>query len=264
MSLHESLQDPIVLEGLAQAGAAAALAVVVIVVARLQRLGLSGELAVATARGFVQLVAMGAVVGLLLTAPLPWSGVLLVGMALGAAWISSARGQELPRPYRVAAVSVVAGAGLTIVSMTAAGAIRSTVRYLLPVGSMIIAGSMKGASLALDRVTSEVAGNRDRIEAALALGAPAHRAVAPHVRDSVRASLLPHVDTLKSLGWVWIPGTMAGMVLSGANPFYAAEYQFVIVAMILGSRGLTGLAASTLAARQVVTDAQQLRPIQED
>jgi hypothetical protein len=37
---------------------------------------------------------------------------------------------------------------------------------------------------------------------------------------------------LKSLGLAWIPGVMAGMMVSGASPVYAGIYQFIIVAMI--------------------------------
>jgi hypothetical protein len=34
---------------------------------------------------------------------------------------------------------------------------------------------------------------------------------------------------LRSLGIVWIPGLVAGMLLSGSRPVYAAIYQFVVL-----------------------------------
>jgi ABC-type iron transport system FetAB permease component len=46
---------------------------------------------------------------------------------------------------------------------------------------------------------------------------------------TVYTSLLPRLDMLKSLGLVWIPGVIAGMMVSGASPVYAGLYQFVIV-----------------------------------
>jgi putative ABC transport system permease protein len=38
------------------------------------------------------------------------------------------------------------------------------------------------------------------------------------VQSAVYASLLTRLDMLKSLGLVWIPGVMAGMMVSGAGP----------------------------------------------
>jgi putative ABC transport system permease protein len=70
------------------------------------------------------------------------------------------------------------------------------------------------------------------------------------------------VDSLKSLGWVWIPGIMAGMILAGENPVYASLYQFVIMAMIFASGGLTSMLSTLLLRRSVMTDAEQLRRIE--
>lgn len=63
---------------------------------------------------------------------------------------------------------------------------------------------------------------------------------------------------LKSLGLVWIPGVMAGMMVSGANPIYASIYQFVIVTMILAATGITGVVATVLVRTSVFTPAAQL------
>jgi putative ABC transport system permease protein len=75
----------------------------------------------------------------------------------------------------------------------------------------------------------------------------------------VRASLIPTIDSLKSLGWGWIPGLMAGMILSGTNPIYAAQYQFVVMAMIFAAAGLSSLTCSLLLGQYAFTDAKQLR-----
>jgi putative ABC transport system permease protein len=155
-------------------------------------------------------------------------------------------------------LSIGVGAGLTIVLMTGAGAIEATVRSLVPVGSMVIANVMKINGLALDRFKEALRSNRDVIEVGLALGGSPERVLAPHVRDSVRASLIPVVDALKSLGWVWIPGIMAGMILAGDNPIYAALYPFVIMAMIFAAGGLTSMISGVLLSRAVITDAEQL------
>ena len=82
--------------------------------------------------------------------------------------------------------------------------------------------------------------------------------VAPYVQSAVYASLLPRLDMLKSLGLVWIPGVMAGMLVSGASPIYAGIYQFIIVALILAALAITGLIATLLVRSRAFSPAAQL------
>lgn len=260
----ERFADPVLLTGLGQVAVAAVLAALVVGLSHVRGLALERELGVALLRGLVQIVAMGSIVGLLLTVDFAWSAVILLGMMGGATWISKNRGEGLPGVVRVSFVAIVVGSGLVIVTMTLAGAIEATVRNLVPVGSMIIANAMQINSLALDRFRDEIESNRAEIEAGLALGAPPRAVISRHVETSVRASLIPTIDSLKSLGWVWIPGIMAGMILGGENPIYAALYQFVIMAMIFAAGGLTSMTSSLLIGTYVFTDAEQLKRIGED
>jgi len=66
------------------------------------------------------------------------------------------------------------------------------------------------------------------------------------------------LDSLKSLSIVWIPGSMAGMLLSGSDPVYAAIYQFVAITMIFSASGLTALISSLLIRNHAFSPAEQL------
>ena len=101
--------------------------------------------------------------------------------------------------------------------------IDTAITSLVPVGSMLIANAMNTNGLALNRFRSDVLAHAGEIETALALGAEARNSVSPYVQASFEASLIPAIDSLRSLGIVWIPGLMAGMLLSGARPVYAAN-----------------------------------------
>lgn len=260
----EQFRDPVLRTGLVQVAVSGLLAALVVGISRARGLALERELGVALVRGLVQIVAMGSIVGLLLTVELVWSGVILLGMMVGATLISKDRGAGLPGVVRVSFLAIAFGSGLVIVTMTAAGAIEANVRNLVPVGSMIIANAMQINSLALDRFRGEIRSNRATIEAELALGAPPSAVISRHVETGVRASLIPVIDSLKSLGWVWIPGIMAGMILAGENPIYAALYQFVIMAMIFGAGGLTSMTSSLLIGSHVFTDAEQLKEVGDE
>jgi putative ABC transport system permease protein len=150
------------------------------------------------------------------------------------------------------------GAGVVILTMTVLGVINPEISSLVPVGSMIIANCMNTSSLALDRFRSEVESHVGQIEAGLALGASSRTVVQRYTRDSIQASLIPRIDTLRSLGIVWIPGVMAGMVLAGSDPVYAAIYQFVVIAVIYASAGLTSLVSTFLIRDQIFSAAEQL------
>ncbi len=200
------VDDPVVVRGLAQVAAATALAAVVLGLSSLRGLGLERELGGAFARGFVQVLAMGALIGLLFSIPLSYSALVLAAMIGYAAWESRRRGAGVPRAFRVSLVAIGLGSSVVVVTMVAAGAIERTVRNLVPVGGMIIANAMKTNSLALDRFRGEIESSRGEIEALLGLGVPPAAAVAAHVSESVRASLIPVVDAMRTLGLVYIPG----------------------------------------------------------
>jgi putative ABC transport system permease protein len=109
---------------------------------------------------------------------------------------------------------ILAGSGVVIAAMLATGTLQPDIVMLVPVGSMIIANAMNDRGTLLRGCHGHVG----EIEAGLALGAEPATAVAPYVQSAVYASLLPRLDMLKSLELVWIPGVMAGMVVSGARP----------------------------------------------
>lgn len=250
---HDQLQL-----GLAQSAAAALAAMIVVVLARRRGIHLEGEAFVAMVRGLVQIVAVGSVLLLLLRGPRWTSIFLLMAMIAAAGATSAKRAKNVPGAFKVSAWSIAMGAGSVIAVMTWLGVIDTQITALVPVGSMLIANAMNTNGLALNRFRADVLAHVGEIETALALGADPKVSVGPYVQASFEASLIPAVDSLRSLGIVWIPGLMAGMLLSGARPIYAAIYQFVVLAMIFAASGLTSLASTVMIRSQVFTPADQL------
>ena len=244
--------------GLAQALAAAVVAFVVVLLARRRKIHLESEAAIALARGLVQIVAVGSILVLLLHAPRWTAAFLLATMILAAAATSAKRAKGIPGSFLVSAYAIACGAGSVIAIMTLLGVIDTAITALIPVGSMLIANAMNTNGLALNRFRSDVLAHVGEIETALALGAEPRQSVAPYVQASFEASLIPAIDSLRSLGIVWIPGLMAGMLLSGSRPIYAAIYQFVVLAMIFAASGLTSLVSTFLIRSHAFTMAEQL------
>ena len=256
--MWKQILSPDLLRGLGQAAAAAGAALVVMLLARTRRIHIEGETMVALVRGFLQIVIVGSILTVLLRGP-SWTSVFILAfMMVAAAATSARRAKRIPGAFRASLYGIVVGTGLTIALMTLLGAIDRGVATLVPVGSMLIANSMNANGLALDRFRSEVQAHVGQVESALALGAAPEVAVARYVQGSYEASLIPAIDNLRSLGIVWIPGLMSGMVLSGSPPLYAAIYQFVVLAMIFASSGLTCLISTTLIRASAFSPAEQL------
>src|SRR5437868_6685283 len=244
--------------GFAQAAVAALAALTVVWLARSRDIHLEGETLIAMIRGLVQIIAVGSILVILLRAPRWTSAFLLAGMIVAAGVTSARRAKGIPNAFRVSAWAIACGAGLVISLMTVLGVIDTAITSLVPVGSMLIANAMNTNGLALNRFRSDVLAHVGEIETALALGAEARNSVSPYVQASFEASLIPAIDSLRSLGIVWIPGLMAGMLLSGARPVYAAIYQFVVLAMIFAASGLTALVSTLLIRGRVFSAADQL------
>jgi len=244
--------------GFAQAGVTAVLAILVGLAARTRGIHVEWETVLALVRGLGQIVAVGFILVLMLKGPQWTSALILSAMVLAAGATSARRAKKLPGSFAVSFWSILAGAGSVIAVMAWAGVIDGAITSIVPVGSMIIANAMNTNALALERFRSEVEAHIGEIESALALGAAPAVSVAPEMQKSFSASLIPALNNLRSLGLVWIPGLMAGMVLSGSSPLYSAIYQFVVIAMIFGASGLTALLSTTLIRKRIFTAAEQL------
>jgi putative ABC transport system permease protein len=129
---------------------------------------------------------------------------------------------------------------------------------------MVIGNAMTASAVALNRLGDEVTEGRARIEATLALGATAHQAAAPFVRRALRSGMIALVDSTKTTGIIFFPGTMVGMLLAGASPTDAVRLQLILLYTLLGSVAIAGLVATSLAYRNLFTPAQQLREPQAE
>jgi putative ABC transport system permease protein len=247
-----------VVTGIAQAGGAAVLCLATAFVCRRFAVQVTRETVVSLVRGFVQIALVGMVLALLLGGDLLVSGAILLVMTAAAAGIASRRAAGIHNTLPLCFAAIGAGSGVVIGGMAAIGALSADLATLVPVGSMIIANAMNSCAQAIERFRADVTAHSGQVEAALALGAAPGATVSPFVRSAVYASLIPRLDSIKSLGIVWVPGMMAGMIVSGANPVYAGVYQFIVMAMIFAAASLTSLCITLLLRARAFSPAEQL------
>ena len=211
--------------GLAQAAIAAIMALAMVLLARRRNIHLESDTAIALLRGIVQIVVVGSILILLLKGPRWTSVFLLAAMIIRRRFDFGQTRQEYSRSAEgFDPTPSPPGAGLVTAIMTWAGVIDTAIiTTIVPVGSMIIANAMNTNGLALNRFRSELLAHTGEIETALALGAAPSETVASYAESSIHASLIPAIDNLRSLGIVWIPGLMTGMLLSGSDPLLRGD-----------------------------------------
>ena len=240
--------------------ASLALVAVAIAISWRRGTGLETDIGIAVARSFVQLTAIGFVIAAIFDdGSLLFVFLLLAVMVVFGAFTARSRAAKVPGAMGPLVIALaLAGAG-TLGLVVALGIFEPQARYLVPVGGMVIGNSMTASAVALDRLGDEVADSAGRIEAALALGATSSQAALPAVRRALRSGTIALVDSTKTTGLIFFPGTMVGMLLAGADPVDAVRLQLILLYVLLGSVAISALVSTTLAYRNFFTPDHQLR-----
>lgn len=137
--------------------------------------------------------------------------------------------------------------------------IPSTPKYIIPVSGMIIGNSMVLASLFLNRLFSEVEVHRQEILLILSLGGRPRQAIHSILKVCMKTSMIPTLESQKTLGLVQLPGMMTGQILAGASPVEAVRFQLLIVFTTMTSATLTCIMLSSLTYLLLFNKYQQLK-----
>jgi UDP-glucose/iron transport system permease protein len=236
------------------------LVAVAVAVSFWERAGLESDIAVAVARSFVQLTAIGYVIDIIFEQDRIALVVLLIGvMVVFGALTARHRASQVPNAFWPLLGALALAGATTLVAVVVLGVFEPKPRFLVPVGGMVVGNAMTAAAVALNRLGDEVRARAHEIEATLALGATPAQAMLPIVRRSLRSGMIPLIDSTKTTGLIFFPGTMVGMLLAGADPVDAVRLQLILLYSLLGSVSLAALTATGLAYRNFFTPAQQLR-----
>ncbi len=231
---------------------------------RWEQLKLEGDIAVAAVRTLFQLLAVGYVLKYIFTVHHPALILLaIVVMIVVAARTVTGRQKKQTRELSfLVGFAMTAGSGI---SLFVATQIMLQIKpwyephYLIPLAGMVIGNSMNGATLAIERIDSEIDLRKSEIEAYLALGATAKQAAASCIRAAMKAALIPTVNSMMVVGIVSLPGMMTGQILSGTSPFIAVKYQIVIMYLIAFSVAVSAYILTKLRFRRYFTPDHQLR-----
>ncbi|MDB4896362.1 MAG: iron export transporter permease subunit FetB [Firmicutes bacterium] len=224
-----------------------AFVVVVAFISMWQKLDLERDLLIGSVRAAVQLIVVGYVLFWVFKVESWLAMIAMVAvMVIVATQNAAKRGRGLPSIHWHVLVAIVASEVATMGLMLALRIIPPTPRYVISISGMVIGSAMVVAGLLLNRLQSEMASRRGEVEVWLALGASPRQAAGDVLKSAVKASMIPSVDALKTVGLVQLPGMMTGQILAGASPIQAVHYQILIMYSLAASAAVCSITLGRL------------------
>lgn len=230
-----------------------------------RRAELEQDLGIAVLRSFLQLTAIGYVIQAIFDSDSILLVIALLAVMIGfGSFTARSRAREVPGALQPIVLALTAAAATTLGLVLGLSVFDAEPRYLVPVGGMVIGNAMTAAAVSLNRLADDVKAQRLKIEATLALGATSAEAARPLVTRSLRSGMIPLIDSTKTTGIVFFPGTMVGMLLAGAEPVDAVRLQLILLWTLMGSVAISSVIATSLGYRGFFTAAHQLRELRSD
>jgi len=224
------------------------------------RLRMQRDLVVSVGRAFVQLIAVGAGLAIVIDpkTPIVWSWLWVVGIVVFAAATVRRRAPAVPGLFWIALMANGATATIGLAVAFGLGMFPVEGRTLVPIAGMLIGNSMKSGIVATERLVEALSERRPEVEARLALGQPWSAASRPIVRGVLRTALSPQIENTKALGIVFLPGAMTGLILAGVDPVDAVLVQLALMYLILGGVATTTAVTALAAVRRLFTPDHRL------
>ena len=227
------------------------------------RLRLERDLVVSVARGFVQLLIVGAALAIIIDpdTSLLWSWLWVAGIVVFAAATNKRRAPAVPRLFWIALVANAANAVVGFGVAFGLGIFPVEGRTLVPIAGMLIGNAMKSGIVVAERLVDALSDGRAEVEAHLALGQPWTKASRPILRSALRVAVSPQIENTKALGIVFLPGAMTGLILAGVEPLDAVLVQLALMYLIVGGVATTTAVTALGTVRQLFTADHRLKAL---
>lgn len=231
---------------------------------RYYQTGLVRSTLIAIARMTVQLLLVGAYLGIIFRWNSAWVNILWVVAMVVVAAFTVVRRSELSRKLFLVPVLIAIAASVLLVDVYFLGVVVRLdflfdARYFIPITGMLIGNCLSNNIVALNTFYHSLSKEQTLYRFALANGATRNEALAGFMREALRKSLNPTIATTAVVGLISLPGMMTGQILGGSNPEVAIKYQIMIMITILVSTLLTVILSILICNRFVFDGFDRLR-----
>ncbi|HDT2573536.1 TPA: iron export ABC transporter permease subunit FetB [Citrobacter freundii] len=235
------------------------LVVVAILISHKEKLALEKDILWSVCRAVVQLIIVGYVLKYIFGVNHSILTLLMVlFICFNAAYNAQKRSKYIDKAFLSSFIAITVGAGLTLAVLVLSGSIEFTPMQVIPISGMIAGNAMVAVGLCYNNLGQRFNSEQQQIQEKLSLGATPKVASAPLIRDSIRASLIPTIDSAKTVGLVSLPGMMSGLIFAGIDPVKAIKYQIMVTFMLLSTASLSTIIACYLTYRKFYNSLHQL------
>ncbi|WAD33081.1 iron efflux ABC transporter permease subunit FetB [Citrobacter braakii] len=235
------------------------LVVVAILISNKEKLALEKDILWSVCRAVVQLIIVGYVLKYIFGVNHRILTLLMVlFICFNAAYNAQKRSKYIDKAFLSSFIAITVGAGLTLTVLVLSGSIEFTPMQVIPISGMIAGNAMVAVGLCYNNLGQRFNSEQQQIQEKLSLGATPKVASAPLIRDSIRASLIPTIDSAKTVGLVSLPGMMSGLIFAGIDPVKAIKYQIMVTFMLLSTASLSTIIACYLTYRKFYNSRHQL------
>ncbi|EOD8960157.1 iron export ABC transporter permease subunit FetB, partial [Providencia stuartii] len=220
------------------------LVLVAIFISHKEKLALEKDIIWSTLRAIIQLLIVGYILKYIFNVD---HEVLTIAMVMficfNAAWNAKKRSKYIDKIFLTAFIAITSGTLLTLLILIITKAIAFTPMQVIPITGMIAGNAMIAVGLCFNNLGQRFSSQQQQIQEMLSLGATPKVASIAIIRDSIRASLIPTVDSAKTVGIVSLPGMMSGLIFAGVDPLEAVKYQIMVTFMLLATASLSTILA---------------------
>ncbi|MGM9948476.1 MAG: ABC transporter permease [Lysinibacillus sp.] len=204
------------------------------VLSKALKLGLEKDITIATVRSVIQLLAIGYILHFIFEADSYLYMLLIILLMITAATLNARKkGEGIPGITGKIVITLITVELVTQGVLLGFGIVPATPQYIIPISGMMIGNAMVLSVLFLNRFRAELEANENEIELILSLGGTPKQAVHRHLMSSIKASMIPTIESQKTIGLVQLPGMMSGQIIGGADPIQAVQFQILIIFALL-------------------------------
>lgn len=232
-----------------------------LVLSKALNLQLGADVTIATIRAIVQLLAIGYVLQLIFNQQnVLYSFLMVAIMILVATLNARKKGAQIDGITWKLALSLCAIEGIVMGVLLGFHIVPATAQYIIPLSGMAIGNSMVMSILFLNRFTAEIEAHEQEVELILSLGGTPKQAIHRQLIASIKASMLPTIESQKTIGLVQLPGMMSGQIIAGADPMQAVMFQLLIQFMLLTTASVSSVLLGFLSYRTLFNQKLQIIP----
>ncbi|WP_010281388.1 ABC transporter permease [Bacillus timonensis] len=205
-------------------------------------LGLEKDTTIAVVRSIIQLFAVGYILKFVFeTESLIYIFLMVIVMIVAATQNARKKGKTIKGITWKVAATLVFIEVLTQAILLGFHITPATAQYIIPISGMVVGNSMVLAILFLNRFTAEVDTHQEQTELILSLGGNPKQAIHTQLITSIKASMIPTIESQKTIGLVQLPGMMSGQIIAGASPVQAVQFQLLVLFLLLTTAAVTSI-----------------------